>query len=95
MWSSRNITETSCGVFGSMEDEGIRATKAYSYLKNGLDGSNSIGFTLKDCHNSIQSKRRETFSAQRLSKCPWSSHSFTGERKKMFIILYTWMMNLE
>lgn len=95
MLSSRNITETSCGVFGSMEDEGIRATKAYSYLKNGLDGSNSIGFTLKDCHNFINKKGERQLVHRDCQSVLGDLIHLQAKGKKMFIILYKWMINLE
>lgn len=61
--SYRHITDTSKGILTSMTGAGIRATKAYSYLCDEAGGANNIGFTLRDCQNFLQSKRRNLIDA--------------------------------
>ena len=46
-----------------MAGVGIRAMKAYSYLSGEAGGPNNVEFTLHDCQNFLQSKRRNLISA--------------------------------
>ncbi|KAF7848065.1 hypothetical protein BT93_L2326 [Corymbia citriodora subsp. variegata] len=72
--SYRHITDTNKGILTSMTGAGIRAIKAYSYLCDEAGGSNNIGFTLRDCQNFLQTKRRNLICAgQRLTNVFWSN----------------------
>ncbi|XP_056161721.1 protein FAR1-RELATED SEQUENCE 5-like [Syzygium oleosum] len=60
--SYRHITNTSKGILTSMVGASIRATKAYTYLSSEAGGLENVGFTLSDCQNFLQSKRRNLIS---------------------------------
>lgn len=61
--SYRHMTNTNKSILTSMARAGIRATKSYSYLSGEAGGQENIGFTLRDCQNFLQSKRRNLISA--------------------------------
>ncbi|XP_038697766.1 protein FAR1-RELATED SEQUENCE 5-like [Tripterygium wilfordii] len=61
--SGRKISQTSKGVISSLANAGIGATKAYSYIANEAGGVENLGFTLRDCHNFLQSERSKMISS--------------------------------
>ncbi|KAK3437227.1 hypothetical protein EUGRSUZ_C01967 [Eucalyptus grandis] len=61
--SYRHITNTNGSILTSLVGAGVRATKAYSYLSGEAGGQEIVGFTLRDCHNFLQSKRRAFITA--------------------------------
>ncbi|KAF8029665.1 hypothetical protein BT93_E2174 [Corymbia citriodora subsp. variegata] len=56
--SYRHITDTNRSILASLTRAGVRAMKAYSYLSSEAGGQENVGFTLRDCQNFLQSKRR-------------------------------------
>ena len=46
-----------------MVSSGIKATKSYSFLSKELGGANNVGFSKWDCHNFVQTKRKEIMEA--------------------------------
>ncbi|XP_059639387.1 protein FAR1-RELATED SEQUENCE 5-like [Cornus florida] len=55
---SRNIDSASASVLNSMVGAGIKGTKAYSYLSKEVGGSENVGFTLRDCQNFVNEKKK-------------------------------------
>ena len=50
-------------IISTMVSSGIKATKSYSFLSKELGGANNVGFSKRDCHNFVQTKRKEIMEA--------------------------------
>ncbi|KAL4609988.1 hypothetical protein ACB092_08G020100 [Castanea dentata] len=55
--------EDPSNVKNTMVSLGIKATKSYSFLSKELGGANNVGFSRRDCHNLVQTKRKEIMEA--------------------------------
>ncbi|KAL3749295.1 hypothetical protein ACJRO7_010408 [Eucalyptus globulus] len=53
----RMISNTCKGVLVDMAKVGIGGTMAYKFLANEAEGSENLGFILRDCQNFLQSER--------------------------------------
>ena len=50
-------------IISTMVSLGIKATKSDSFLSKELGGTNNVGFFRQDCHNFVQTKRKEIMEA--------------------------------
>ena len=50
-------------IISTMVSSGIKATNSYSFLSKELGGANNVGFSKRDCHNFVQTKRKEIMEA--------------------------------
>ncbi|KAL4603110.1 hypothetical protein ACB092_10G102300 [Castanea dentata] len=61
--SGRKVLPAHGNIISTMVSSGIKATKSYSFLSKELGGANNVGFSRRDCHNFVQTKRKEIMEA--------------------------------
>ena len=61
--SRRKVLPAHGNIISTMVSSGIKATKSYSFLSKELGGANNVGFSRRDCHNFVQTKRKEIMEA--------------------------------
>ena len=61
--SRSKVQPTHGNIISTMVSLGIKATKSYSFLSKELGGTNNVRFFRQDCHNFVQTKRKEIMEA--------------------------------